>query len=177
MPSDELLEALLTVIDSLDSKKGADAPSIKTKMKKLEKIYSIGISAGPTEAGWKTRIIEELRAFKAMKNTAYGDLLPHFRYLTPYQKKNQFLLVQTKRNDNVWEWGLIRLPLFYPSLPPSSIHSKSGELKLYTKHTDSTKCLGGIIADRWNRTGDMGVAHWLCFCEVFLSLRDSPIKV
>lgn len=177
MPDDELLEALTEVLNSLEPERAeTESTQIDTKMRQLEEIYAIDICAGPKDPEWDERVIEELRAFKKMKKTKYGDLIPHFRHLTPYQKKDQFFLLQYKTRTGSWTWALVRLPIFYPKLPPNSIHAKNGTLKVYTKHTDPDKCLGGLVADRWNKNGKMGIAHWLCFCEVFISLRDHPVK-
>lgn len=179
MPEDELLEALTEVLDSLEpdteTTEATEQSKIRTKMKNLQKIFAIDVSAGPTDPRWSERIIEELKAFRTMKNTEYGDLIPHFRHLTPYEKKDQFLLVQYKTMKREWTWALIRLPIFYPKLPPNSIHSRKGNLTIYTKHTDPDKCLGGLVADRWDKKGKMGIAHWLTFCEVYIRLREKPV--
>lgn len=177
MPDDELLEALTEVLNSLEPESvGAETPQIDTKMKQLQQIYAIDICAGPKDSEWDERLIEEFIAFKEMKKTEYGDLIPHFRHLTPYQEKDQFFLIQYRASRGSWTWALIRLPIFYPKLPPNSIHAKNGPLKIYTKHTDPDKCLGSLVADRWDKSGKMGIGHWLAFCEVFISLRDQPVK-
>lgn len=178
MSNDELLNALTEVLDSLETQQEPrESSKPQTKMQKLEEIYSIETSASPTDLNWSERVIGELNAFKSVKETEHGDLIPHFRYLKPYKDKNQFLIVQYRRKKGSWEWAIIRLPLFYPKLPPNSITSKSRELEVYTKHTDPSRCLGKIVSDRWPKTGELGVGHWLCFCEVFIRLRDNGIKV
>jgi len=151
---------------------------VSDKLKEsLFKIYTFRIIATPDDLEWKERISEEIKAFLSFKTSKYGDLLPHFFSLNPIQGKRRTLLLRManpfQQGKRLWAW--VTLPVAYPYSPPTKLVSQDGKFEVYTSHTDTSKCLGDIVKNRWSPR--FGIAHWLLFVEIYISLMKSPLKI
>jgi len=142
----------------------------------LLSIYTFKNIFSPFDVNWIFRVKEEEIAFNLFKRTKRGDLLPHFKDLIYSGKHPQIFFITITFCGNK-KRAIIKVPKLYPSLPPNSLIVSDGSLEIYTSHTNQDKCLGELVKDRWDERGRMGIAHWLLFVEVYLNLKEKPIKV
>ncbi len=149
---------------------------VMEKIADLLSIYMFRNIFSPFDVNWIFRVKEEEIAFNLFKKTKRGDLLPHFEDLTYSGKHPQVFYVTVTFRGNKRR-ATIKVPKLYPSLPPNSLITSDGSIEVYTSHTNQDKCLGELVKDRWDERGRMGIAHWLLFVEVYLNLKEKPIKV
>lgn len=163
----EELEALELLLRSTREKKRLEH--------RLLEIYKFRTIASPEDKNWKKRVKEEEYAFWALKQSRYGDILPHFLSLKPSSQNKQYFYVIYK-GEKIAP-AIIKVPRLYPELPPNSLITIDKTFEIFTSHTDPNKCLGNLVKGRWDESGRMGVAHWLLFIEVYIVLTNNPVRL